>query len=111
MREKYTKLGLNYDLICEKFKNINEYEETVNIYLKDPFFVDLEKYLEDEDYAMAKDAAKGLFILAQELNLYPLYISLMDVYEDLEEEFYKDVLPHYKEMMKVHQKIKNAFCA
>ena len=109
MRNKFEKAGLNYDLILEKFPNINEYEETVNIYLDDPFFVELKGYIEDEDYALALDACKGLFILAQELYLYPLYIALLDVYEDLNEELYKEVMPHYNEMMNVHRKIKNIF--
>ena len=99
------------DLIIEKFPNINEYEETVNIYLDDPFFIDLKGYLEDEDYALALDASKGLFILAQELHLYPLYIALFDIYEDLNEELYKEVIPHYNEMMLVRDKIKDVFCA
>ena len=40
MKNKYRKVGLDYDLIIEKFPNINEYEEAVNAYLSDEFFKD-----------------------------------------------------------------------
>ena len=111
MKTKYQKIGLDYDLIISKYPNINEYEEIVNAYLGDPFFVELEGFINNEDYEMAKDAIKGLFILAQELYLYPLYIALMEIYEDLEEELYTDVIGHYKDMMLVYNKQRNAFCA
>ena len=110
MKEKYNKVGLNYDLIASKFLDINEYEEIVNAYLSDPFFEELENYLDNEDYELAKDALKGLYILAQELQLYPLYIALIEIYEDIEEELYKDIYGHYKNMMEVYHKIKGAFC-
>ena len=32
-----------------------------------------------------------------------------EVYEDLEEEIYKDVTTHYNEMLKVYEKIKGIF--
>lgn len=111
MKEKYEKVGLNYDLIVDKYPNINEYEEIVNAYLSDPFFYELKDYLDNEDYELAKDATKGLFILAQELRLYPLYIALLDIYEDLEEELYKEALTHYEEMFKIYNRIKGVFCA
>ena len=110
MKEKYNKVGLNYDLITSKYLDINEYEEIVNAYLSDPFFEELETYLDNEDYELAKDALKGLYILAQELQLYPLYVALLEIYEDIEEELYKDIPVHYKEMMFVYNNIKGAFC-
>ena len=67
--------------------------------------------LENEDYAMAKDAVKGLYILASELCLYPLYESLLDIYEDLEYETYDNILNHYDEMMKKYKKIRGIFNA
>ena len=109
MKEKYAKIGLNYDLILEKYPNINYYEETVNAYLDDPFFNELKDMLENEDYALAKDAVKGLYILASELCLYPLYEVLLDIYEDLEYETYDTVLNHYKDMIKVYKKIRDNF--
>ena len=109
MKEKYQSVGLNYDEIINKYPNLQEYEETVNAYLSDPFFVDLKSYLDDEDYALAKDALKGLYILAQELCLYPLYIAILDVHEDIDEECYQDINNHYQEMMKVFNKIKGIF--
>lgn len=109
MKNRFEELGLNYDLINEKYPNIGEYENIVKFYLADEFFLDMQTYLENEDYAMAKDACKGLFILAQDLYLYPLYIALMEVYEDLEAKTYSDVLKHYDEMKLVYDKFRGAF--
>ena len=78
MRDKYKNCGLNYDLIIEKYPNISEYEETVNAYLDDEFFNEMKIMIEQEDYAMAKDACKGLYILANDLYLFPLYEALLD---------------------------------
>lgn len=111
MKQKYESCGLNYDLILEKYPNINYFEETVNAYLDDPFFKELRDMLEDEDYALAKDAVKGLYILASELCLFPLYEALLDIYEDLEFETYDDVLKHYEEMMQKYNKIRGIFNA
>ena len=111
MKEKYASVGLNYDLILEKYPNINYYEETVNAYLDDPFFNELKDMLENEDYALAKDATKGLYILASELCLYPLYETLLDIFEDLEYETYSDVLNHYNDMYEKYKKIRGIFNA
>lgn len=111
MEEKYKSVGLDYDLIISKYPNLQEYEEAASAYLSDPFFKELKTYLENEDYELAKDATKGLYILAQELYMYPLYILLMEIYEDLEEELYKDVMNHYSEMFNVYQRIRGAFYA
>ena len=111
MKEKYASVGLNYDLILEKYPNINYYEETVNAYFDDPFFIELKAMLEDEDYAIAKDAVKGLYILASELCLYPLYEALLEIYEDLEYETYDDVLNKYNNMFNVYSRIRGIFNA
>lgn len=111
MKEKYASVGLNYDLILEKFPNINYYEESVNAFFADPFFTELKDMLENEDYALAKDATKGLYILASELCLYPLYESLLDIYEDLEYETYDDVLKHYDVMYEKYRRIRGVFNA
>lgn len=111
MKDKYASVGLNYDLILEKYPNINYYEQTVNAYLDDPFFKELKMMLEDEDYALAKDATKGLYILASELCLYPLYETLLDVYEDLEYETYDVVIGHYEDMIEKYNKIRGIFNA
>lgn len=111
MKNKYASVGLNYDLILEKYPDVNEYEMIVNAYLDDEFFGQLEGMLEDEDYAMAKDATKGLYILASELRLFPLYERLLEIYEDLEFETYKDVLDHYGEMKEIHEKMRSIFNA
>ena len=111
MKNKYKSVGLNYDLIIEKYPNINDYEETVNAYLSDEFFRQLEDMLDNEDYAMAKDATKGLYVLASELCLFPLYERLLEIYEDLEYETYTDVMPHYREMIDIHKNIRGVFNA
>ncbi len=111
MRNKYKSCGLDYDLIIEKFPDINQYEETVNAYLDDEFFKDLKGMLENEDYAMAKDAVKGLYILASELCLFPLYEKLLEIYEDLEYEEYRKVMTHYDEMIATYEKIRGIFNA
>lgn len=111
MKEKYAKVGLNYDLIVEKYPNLDVYEETVNAYFSDPFFKELKDMLQDEDYAIAKDAVKGLYILASELCLYPLYEKLLDIYEDLEYEDYKEILNKYDDMLNTYNKIRGVFNA
>ena len=40
MKKKYASIGLNYDLIMERYPDVNEYEEIVNAYLEDEFFHD-----------------------------------------------------------------------
>ena len=109
MREKYKSVGLDYDLIIDRFPNIYEYEENVNAYLEDEFFNDLEDMLDNEDYAMAKDATKGLYILASELCVFPLYETLLEVYEDLEYENYKDIHEHYQDMIGTYEKVRGIF--
>lgn len=111
MREKYAKVGLDYDQILEKFPNIQEYEEAANAYFSDSFFEDIKKYLDDEDYELAKDAIKGLFVLAEELRMYPLYYRLVDVYDDLDEELYKEAYEHYDDAYANYQNIKGVFHA
>ena len=111
MRNKYASCGLNYDIILERYPNIGEYEEIVNAYLDDEFFGQLEGMLDSEDYAMAKDAVKGLYILASELCLFPLYERLLEVYEDLEYETYEHVIEHYREMMEKYERIRSMFNA
>ncbi len=109
MKNSFKELGLNYDLISEKYPDIEEYKNIVRFYLNDEFFEGMQTYLDNEDYALAKDACKGLFILAQDLYLYPLYIALMEVYEDLEDKTYDNVLKHYAEMKLVYDQFKGAF--
>lgn len=109
MEEKYKSAGLNLNIILEAFPDLNEYEDTVNAYLCDEHFNDLGEFLNDEDYEMAKDTVKGLYLLAQDLRLFPLYETLLEVYEDLSYETYDDILIHYTDMMFIHHKIQNIF--
>lgn len=107
--DKYKSAGLDYELINSKFPDNTEYEKIVRTYLEDPFFEELKDYLDDEDYALAKDATKGLFILAQDLYLYPLYIALLDIYEDIEEELYNDLMTKYINMYEIYKKVREVF--
>ncbi len=109
MREKYKSVGLNYDIIREAFPDMQEYEDTANYFLADEHFRELGEFLENEDYGMAKDAVKGLYLLAQDLRMFPLYEKLLEVYEDLAYEIYGDVLEHYRDMMEVHKQIRSIF--
>lgn len=111
MKENFEKAGINYDIVKEAFPDINEYERTLMFYLDDENFKLLGEYIEDEDYAMAKDACKGLYILASELRVFALYETLLEVYEDLEAEIYTDINKHYKDMFKAYEKIRGAFYA
>ena len=109
MKEKYKSVNLDYDLIVEKYHDLGYYEETVNAYLSDPFFKELEGMLDDEDYELAKDALKGLYILASELCLFPLYECLLEIYEDLQYEMYDELMKHYREMIECYERICNVF--
>ena len=109
MKEKYKNAGLNLKLIEEAFPNLEEYEEALVYYLGDEHFDELGELIKDEDYGMAKDMIKGLFLLAQDLRVYPLYEALLDLYEDITYETYEEMPEHYREMKKVYRKIKNAF--
>lgn len=111
MREKYRVIGLDYDLIKSEFPDLNEYENVVNVYFSDPYFMDLEEMLDTQDYEMAKDTVKGLYYLAQDLKLFPLYFALVEIFEDLEDELYSDVMGHYKEMIDVYNRMRGVFCA
>ncbi len=79
--------------------------EVVRVFLQDDFFEELIDYIQNEDYALAKDAAKGLYILAQELKLFRLYETLIDIYEDIDGEFYRDLPVHYEIMKKEHERL------
>ena len=111
MKEKYQQVGLDFDLISSKFKDINEYERTVNSFFEDPYFDELKTFIDDEDWAMAKDVVKGLYTLALELYLMPLYMILVDMYEDLEYENYKDLPQKYEDMYKKYKEIGFIFYA
>ena len=77
----------------------------IRAYLKDEFFESLKDYLNSEDYALAKDATKGLYVLAQKLELYDLYMALVDLYEDIDGSFYKDIAGHYEIMKEIHNRL------
>ena len=70
---------------------------------------ELKEYLDDEDYELAKDAVKGLYILAEELYLFPLYMALLDIYEDIEEEIYNELIKKYDSMYEIYKKMKGVF--
>lgn len=83
--------------------------KAIKYYLEDEFFTDLINYLNYEDYAMAKDATKGLYILAQELKLFRIYERLLDIYEDLDAEFYDDLYEHHRLMIEEYNHLKEVY--
>lgn len=107
---------MNYEILASKgidtnevkstFSNLKEYEESLCFYLNDDFFSDLEGFIKNEDYAMTKDAVKGLLILAQELKIFSLYHALAEVYEDLLYENYKDLNYHVAYVLKLHSELR-----
>ena len=107
MKEKYKRCGLNYDLILEKYPNTDEYEHIVNAYLEDDFFSEMKTMIEDEDYEMLKDACKGLYILANDLCVFPLYESLLDLYESVEYDEYDNLMDQYEEVMERRERIRS----
>ena len=54
-------------------------------------------------------AVKGLYLLAQDLRLFPLYESLLEIYEDLTYEMYGDALPHYEDVLAIYEKLRGVF--
>lgn len=111
MKSKYQNVGLDFDLINSKYKDITEYESTVNAFFEDPYFDELKTFIEDEDWAMAKDACIGLYKLALDLYLMPLYMALVDIYEDLEYENYKELSQKYDNMYSIYSQIRTIFYA
>ncbi len=77
--------------------------EVIKAFLKDEFFYNLKEYLETEDYALAKDAIKGLYALASQLALFNLYGYLLDLYEVLEYEEYSNAMSYYEVMIKEYE--------
>lgn len=84
-------------------------EKVIKVFLEDEFFYTLKDYIEKEDYALAKDATKGLYNLAGQLSLFRLYELLLDMYEDLEYEEYKDLMAHYEKMIVEYEHLKEVY--
>ena len=97
------------ELNLEVIDNTSADAEVIRFYLNDEHFTEIKVFLENEDYAMAKDATKGLYLLAMQLRLFGLYQALLDIYEDLEAEFYKDVIGHYDTMFEEYSKLKEVY--
>ena len=75
------------DIIDTEFeKDPNKYMEAVRFYLDDEFFEEVPLFIKDQDYEMAFDALKGLYILAEQFRLMRLYEYLLEVYESLLDE-------------------------
>ena len=86
-----------------------ETRRAIKFYLEDEFFASLKDYLDTEDYNLAKDMVKGLYILAGELHLFALYQGLLDIYEDLDFEEYGPVNQHYEVMINEYYRLKEVF--
>lgn len=80
------------DIIDSEFEgDPNKYIEAVKFYLNDEFFSEIQIFIDDQDYEMAFDALKGLFILAEQFRLLRLYEYLVEVYESLLDEDLTDI--------------------
>ena len=55
------------------------YDEYEIICLDDEFFEEIPLFIKDQDYEMAFDALKGLYILAEQFRLMRLYEYLLEV--------------------------------
>lgn len=97
------------ELNLEVMDNTSADAEVIKFYLNDEHFTEIRVFLENEDYAMAKDATKGLYLLAMQLRLFGLYEALLEIYEDLDAEFYKDVIGHYEDMFEEYSKLKEVY--
>jgi len=109
MREKIVKAGLVYDLIAAEFKDLNIYKEALVFFLNDQHFIELKETLEYGDYEMAEDITKGLFTMAEQLKLFNLSENLIDIYEALLYEDYKEIMELYSVMILQHKKLYEVF--
>jgi hypothetical protein len=107
--DKYTKNKINTGLVLNDFHTIEAYEEALRFYLQDDFFDELKGFLDNNDFEMAKDALKGLYILAGDLKLFPLYESLLEIYQDLLEEEYRYLGERYETMKAIHDALLEDF--
>ena len=107
--ERYIRNRINTDLVLNEFKTLEAYEETLRFYLQDEFFDELKTFLEENDFEMAKDALKGLYILAGDLKLFRLYEALLEIYQDLLEEEYRYLDERYAAMKEIHDRLKEDF--
>lgn len=103
--QNYLDSGIDLDEVLRDFPVLEEYEESLRYFLGDEFFLQLPEWVETEDYGMAIDAVKGLYILAGELKVFPLYIALLEVYEDLLYQEYKDIKQHTTHVLHLHQEL------
>ena len=104
MKNKYERLGLIEEEIAKGLLELNlntmqEYDEAVLFFLNDTHFEEIGDFLDVGDFAMAKDATKGLFYLAGDLMLLPLYEKILEVLADLNDEDYSEVIKHYEAML------------
>ena len=83
----------------------NPNRKVIKAFLEDEFFYDLRVYLEEGDYVLAKDAIKGLYVLASKLALFELYGHLLDLYEVLEYEDYINVMSQYEALIKEYERL------
>lgn len=91
MIEYFAKHNIHLENVEENYGDIDEYILAARIYLQDENFDLLKDMIKDLDFEMAKDAIKGLYILALELRFLDLYQVLVEAYECLYEECYKEL--------------------
>ena len=67
--------------------------------------------LYDNVFIVLEVTVKGLYILASDLFLYPLYETLLEIYEDLEYEMYGEIMSHYRDMKETYYRVRGIFNA
>lgn len=100
MKNEFEKNAIYIDDIIHKYENIEAYIEAVRVYLDDEFFDELENYYKNNDFEILKDALKGLYILALEFRIMKLYQAILEVYECVVDEEYKNIEEAIKEVLK-----------
>lgn len=109
MRTEFEKNMIYIDDIIHKYRSLDDYVDAVRIYLEDDFFSELEGYYRDNDFEMLKDALKGLYILALEFRIMKLYQALLEVYECVVDEEYKNIQDTIKEVLKYRNEYRELF--
>lgn len=101
MKTEFEKRAILIDDIIQNYTDLDEYKKVARTYLNDDFFEELPIFIAQNDYEMAKDALKGLYILALELRMIRLYQELLEIYECLIDEEYKNLDDNVKKVMEI----------
>ena len=87
---------------------VDDYYNSVLFYANDDQIDLIEKYIEEEDYALMIDCVRSIMHLAYDLGLYEIYIKLTEMDYDLKVKEYKDLKTKYQDVVAEFQKFKAA---